>query len=197
MKPMTERTISDLVPEEVLTETDEGTTAGEPLLSTILGQDGVAANGGPRLPITGVVVGTLAGLDASGGALVGYPGNRLGRILPARSTVPLVPADVGREAALMFENGDPARPIVIGLIQHLELRPEDAKAGQAGVRRPSVEGEADRERLVLSADKEIVLRCGEASITLTRAGKVLIRGAYLLSRSSGVNRIQGGSIELN
>jgi hypothetical protein len=60
---------------------------------------------------------------------------------------------------------------------------------------PDVEG--DGERLVFSAEKEIVLRCGNASITLTRAGKVLIRGAYLLARSSGVNRIQGGSVQIN
>ena len=33
--------------------------------------------------------------------------------------------------------------------------------------------------------------------TLTRAGKILIRGAYLLARSSGVNRIQGGSVQIN
>jgi hypothetical protein len=42
-----------------------------------------------------------------------------------------------------------------------------------------------------------VLRCGKASITLTSAGKVLIRGTYVLSRSSGVNKIKGGSIQLN
>jgi hypothetical protein len=59
------------------------------------------------------------------------------------------------------------------------------------------EAEADGERLVLTADKEIVLRCGEASITLTKAGKILIKGAYVLSRSSGTNRIQGGSVEIN
>ena len=61
----------------------------------------------------------------------------------------------------------------------------------------SVNAAVDNERLVLTADKEIVLRCGKASITLTRAGKILIRGAYLLSRSSGVNRIKGGSVQLN
>ena len=32
---------------------------------------------------------------------------------------------------------------------------------------------------------------------LTRAGKVLIQGAYLLSRSTGVNRIKGGSVQIN
>jgi hypothetical protein len=41
------------------------------------------------------------------------------------------------------------------------------------------------------------LQCGKASITLTRAGKVLINGAYVSSRSSGVNRLKGGSIQLN
>ena len=57
--------------------------------------------------------------------------------------------------------------------------------------------ELDGERLVFTADKEIVLRCGDASITLTKAGKVIIRGSYLLSRSSGVNRIKGGSVQIN
>ncbi|MEW5071937.1 hypothetical protein AB1P14_09365, partial [Pseudomonas aeruginosa] len=38
---------------------------------------------------------------------------------------------------------------------------------------------------------------GKASITLTRAGKVIIRGAYLSSRSTGVNRIKGGSVQIN
>ncbi len=84
----------------------------------------------------------------------------------------------------MFERGDPHRPIIMGLLQ-----PPSA--------RPAVQAETDGEKLVFSADKEIVLRCGEASITLTRAGKVLIRGAYLLSRSSGVNRIKGGSVQIN
>jgi hypothetical protein len=50
---------------------------------------------------------------------------------------------------------------------------------------------------VLTGDKEIVLRCGKASITLTRAGKIIIRGAYLLNRSSGVNKIKGASVQIN
>ena len=55
----------------------------------------------------------------------------------------------------------------------------------------------DDQRLELRAEREIVLRCGKASITLTRAGKVIIQGAYLSSRSSGVNRIKGGSVQIN
>ena len=49
----------------------------------------------------------------------------------------------------------------------------------------------------IGALDQLVLRCGKASITLTKAGKVLIQGTYLSSRSSGVNRIKGGSVQLN
>lgn len=55
----------------------------------------------------------------------------------------------------------------------------------------------DGERLVLKAEREIELRCGEASIVLTRAGKVLIRGAHIVSRSRGANKVKGAFIELN
>ena len=50
---------------------------------------------------------------------------------------------------------------------------------------------------LLRTEEEIVFECGKASITLTKSGKILIRGAYLLSRSSGVNRIKGGSVQIN
>ena len=55
----------------------------------------------------------------------------------------------------------------------------------------------DRKRILFDAEEEIVLRCGEASITLTRSGKIIIKGSYLLSRSSGANRIKGGSVQIN
>jgi Domain of unknown function (DUF6484) len=135
-----------------------------------------------RQRIDGIVVGTLSDFDVSGSPCVAFPGNA--GSLPARSTVALTPADRGREVALMFEIGDPQKPIVLGLIHH-------------PVSAPTVEVKKDTERLVLSADKEIELRCGKASITLTRAGKILLRGEYLLSRSSGVNRIKGGSVQIN
>ena len=51
----------------------------------------------------------------------------------------------------------------------------------------SAGGPVDGRRVEITAEEEIVLRCGESSITLTRAGKIILRGAYLLSRSSGVN----------
>jgi hypothetical protein len=141
------------------------------------------ASAPPR--IDGVVVATLAGFDDGGAPRVTFPGNPLRRAVSARSTVVLGATDVGKDVAVSFEQSDPSRPIVLGKL----WQPEAAA--------PSVRAEVDKERLVLSADKEIVLQCGASSITLTKAGKVLIRGAYLLSRSSGVNRIKGGSVQIN
>lgn len=57
--------------------------------------------------------------------------------------------------------------------------------------------EVDGKRIVFTAKNEIVLRCGKSSITLTRAGKIIISGEYVVSRSAGVNRIRGGSVQIN
>jgi hypothetical protein len=136
----------------------------------------------PAAP-AGVTVGALVGFGPGGEPWVDHPDNPDRRPLPARTTVELAPAQVGSEVAIAFEAADPRRPVVLGV-----LRP-------AAPPRPLAE--VDGERLVLEAGREIVLRCGEASLTLTRAGKVLLRGTYVLSRSSGVHRILGGAVRIN
>jgi hypothetical protein len=130
------------------------------------------------------VIGRLIALDARGEPLVAFPTNVGEQPVPARRTIDVSAADIGREALLMFEDGDPARPILIGLLQTAQL-PVPSQA------------EVDGEIVTLEAHREIVLRCGRASITLTRAGKVLIHGTYISSRSSGANRIKGGSVQIN
>lgn len=104
----------------------------------------------------------------------------------ARSTIDLSDADVGKEVVVVFERGDQGRPIVLGCMR----LPAPVSLAHADEEKPG-------DTLTLTARERIVLQCGEASITLTRAGKVVISGKYVLSRSSGVNAVQGGSIELN
>lgn len=97
--------------------------------------------------------------------------------LLARSLVPVPAEAVGRQAAVVMMEEE---PLVLGLIQPLV---------------PEVE--ADGEKLVLEARKEVTLRCGKASIHLTADGRVTIRGTQVLSRSDGPNRVQGASVQLN
>ena len=123
--------------------------------------------------------------------VVGVPGLPH-EVLLARSTVPLRRSDVGLPVVLLFDGGDGRQPIVIGVIRESRATHEDAPQAP-----PLVTVQSDDERLVVSAEREIVLRCGQASITLTRAGKVIIEGAYIISRSSGYNKIKGAAVDIN
>jgi hypothetical protein len=143
-----------------------------------------------RAPLPEVTVGELVALADDGTSpLVRYAGQPGSAALRARSVLDLHAAHIGRQLVLSFEGGDPLRPIVMGVLREAGDRPLESP-GQVQV-------DADGERMVVSAKQELVLRCGKASITLTQAGKVLIQGAFVSSRSTGVNRIKGGSVQLN
>jgi hypothetical protein len=138
-----------------------------------------------------VIVGELvATIDNGRTPVVVYPGQAGSAAIAARTVVDLHGVHVGKRVVLMFEGGDGAKPIVLGVLHAPEAWPLEPPPGQ-------VEVDADGERLMVTAKEELVLRCGKASITLTKAGKVLIHGSYVSSRSSGVNRIKGGSVHIN
>ena len=111
-------------------------------------------------------------------------------VMTAGSVVDLHGASIGKRVALMFNGGDPAKPIVIGVLRDTEGRSLDRAPGH-------VEVEGDNERLIVSAKNHLVMQCGKARIILTKEGKIVIQGTYVLSHSSGVNRVKGGSVQIN
>lgn len=147
--------------------------------------------------LDGITIGVV--LSIRGGvSKVVFPGNLSESAIPAISTITMDKSDIGSEVALAFENGDPRKPIILGKIQ----RPQEpvAEPPEKSIELPvdvPLEIEADGERVEVEADREIVLRCGKASITMTKAGKIILRGTYISSRSSGMNRVSGASINLN
>jgi hypothetical protein len=141
-------------------------------------------------PLQGVLIGTLIGFLDLCAPLIVYPGQPGTAAIAARSTVDLYEEHIGQEVTVAFENGDPLKPIVTGRIRA-------ASAWANGQHQPQIELDADGHRVTVSAQDRLVLRCGSASITLTKSGKVLIDGRYVSSKSSGVNRISGGSVQLN
>ncbi len=162
--------------------------SGADLLQPLL--EGPSAAAGQQR-IDGVLLGELVAIAEEGRTpLVCYPGQPITTAIGACSVVDLHGAHIGKRLVLMFEGGDPLRPIVMGVLREGNGWPLEERPGQ-------VEVDVDGERMTVSAREQLVLRCGKASVTLTKAGKVLIQGTYVSSRSSGVNRVKGGSIQLN
>ena len=171
-----------------------------------------------------VVIGTLVGVDGQGQPLVDFAQNDSGCPLAAMSTVGITAAQAGRKVAVLFAKGDSQCPVIIGVIhdplQEL-LAAYDAKTAKGpstvwgAENDPSVGSRetvrpaspevtfgiedvtVDGKQVVIEGKEAVVIRCGDASITLTRAGKILIRGNYVLTQSNGVNRILGGSVQVN
>jgi hypothetical protein len=155
--------------------------------------------------IWGSLAGWLAGSDGTGGLLVDFPGNKGGPI-PARLAAAVDPKSLQsavlnrQKVVLLFEQGDPGHPFIMGLIQEASPTPlldalleEQARAP----RPPPIDAQVDGRRVLIEGKDEIVLQCGEASITLRRNGKVIVKGTYLESRATGTHRIKGGSVEIN
>jgi hypothetical protein len=155
-----------------------------------LSRKAVSAPPVPAVP--GVVTARLHGFDLEDRPLVAGTSALPHEILPARATIALRRADIGATVVVAFEDGDVRRPIVLGVVAG--SRPREAPQ-QAPAKPVTIQ--ADGEKFVVDAEREITLRCGEASITLTRAGKVIIKGAYIVSRSTGHNKIKGAAVDIN
>jgi hypothetical protein len=97
-----------------------------------------------------------------------------------------------QQAVVVFEGGDRSKPLIVGFIEALDQPQPDARAGV-----PVIEADVDGRRVRVTAQDEIVLECGSASVTLRRNGRVVIRGTYVETRSDGTNRIKGGQVQIN
>ncbi|KIG14490.1 hypothetical protein DB30_06717 [Enhygromyxa salina] len=168
-------------------------------------------------PVFGTRVGWLVEWASGSAPTVDFPGNELGP-LAARSVIPLDPNLVAtaiaeqRGVMISFEDGRPRAPIITGLLQPVVFEVEaeiateadaDAEAASEDADRqtsealPAMQANVDGRRVEIEAADEIVLKCGQASIVLRRNGRVVIRGTYVETRSRGVNRIKGGSVQIN
>jgi hypothetical protein len=142
--------------------------------------------------------GRIVGLTESGQARVDFPGNT-GGPLAARTliTLDLPLAELqALSVLLIFEDAHFRRPVIAGVIRD-RLLPD---AGSAPGERLELKADqvfVDKKKISLRAAEMIELKCGKSSLTLTRDGKVVIKGAELLSRASGTQRIKGASVEIN
>jgi len=130
-----------------------------------------------------VSIAQFKGFDDDGRFLISL--NKSSETLLALSTVGLSNNDIGTDVAVAYINDDDSTPIIIGRIQ------------RSNAPKRNLTIKMDGKRVVLHAEHDIELRCGDASIALTRAGKVMIKGSYVLTRSSGANKIKGAFVDIN
>jgi hypothetical protein len=149
--------------------------------------------------VDGIKTGTISRIDDEGSAWVDFPGNPAGPVkahLTGSIAHRLQFMDEQELPAVMlaFEENEPSRPVIVDVIcEKIEKATLQMPINRNDLKDVRIDGQT----VTFDAKKEIVLRCGKSSITLTRAGKILIRGTYLSQRSSGVNRIKGGSVQIN
>jgi hypothetical protein len=104
--------------------------------------------------------------------------------------------DQRQQTVVLFEHGDRSRPLIVGFIETLQPEPPVAQPDDKETT-PVIEADVDGKRVRVTAQDEIVLECGSASVTLRRNGRVIIRGTYVETRSEGTNRIKGGQVQIN
>jgi hypothetical protein len=130
--------------------------------------------------LPGVAIGEVIGVAADGNPLV-----RVHDEDPVRALVVWSPATpawqecTGVRVVVAFVDGDARQPVVLGVLD------------------PPRQAAAQPEVLRIESGRALVIECGEASISLREDGRVEIRGTHVISRSSGANKIKGGSVSIN
>jgi hypothetical protein len=157
--------------------------------------DHVVSIGTRREAVPHARIGYLVDFHADGSPLVEYPGNPAGP-LPAVVAGSInrddLRAAVGArsEVILLFDQGDPMKPILVDLVKQ-------PVSGQADHPDKAIDIRVDGQRVSFQAQEEISFHCGDASISLRKDGKIVIRGAFVESYATGTNRIKGAAVKIN
>jgi hypothetical protein len=164
--------------------------SGNELLDTLLAKDAAPAR--QQALVHGVVMATLLEILPDGKVRIAVPSHGIAD-MRATPVCALQALREGTLVAVMFEQGDTTRALLIGPMAGVE-----ASAGVA-THVPGHEREAviDEQRILIEAEQEIELRCGEAAIILTADGRILLRGTYISSHASATMRIRGGAVQIN
>src|SRR5262245_21577531 len=111
----------------------------------VAGPDGTRLEGSPihqataasqadPVPITGALIGELIAITDDGRTpLVLYPGQQGTAALSALSVVDLHGAHIGRQVVLMFESGNPRRPVIMGVLRRADGWPLEKRPGAVEV----------------------------------------------------------------
>jgi hypothetical protein len=145
---------------------------------------------------TGIQAGWIVEIRPDGKPMVEFDGNGLGPVEARclRSESFFNDFAAGSAVLLAFDRGDRSRPIILGALSESCQERSSVPFRAEG---SPVNAVVDGFRIVLRADREIVLECGESSLILQRDGRVVLRGVEVVSRASRTNKIRGACVKIN
>jgi len=139
-----------------------------------------------------IMCGMLVDIDSSGVPVVEVDGIRLKAKLLSHlaDSIRGAVGDFPVQVVVTFAD-DTGMPIVVGVVEpSIECK---TAAIPASKNRVMIDGET----IELTARKEVELRCGKSSIRLTKDGKILIKGAQIISRAARSNKVKGSTVQIN
>jgi hypothetical protein len=128
-------------------------------------------------PLGSVTIGKIAGITADGAPLVSWESRQDTPPLQALSQIPLTTEEIGRRCTLLFEGGDPQRPVILGLLY-------DHQANRQGYQ-------------IIQADDALILQCGASRIEMFEDGRIMVQGIQIDNQAYGPYRIKGASVKVN
>lgn len=146
------------------------------------------------LPDSEIIIGQFIGLDEHQRPLVTSPWHVNPAVAKAIVTINDDPSLLSGNNVILFLGAD--TPIIMGFVADTLQSEYSASSGLLGdVLTSSLH--VDGKKINLQAQNEIVLKCGKSSLSLSRNGKVTIKGTNVTTRSSGSNKIKGASVQVN
>jgi hypothetical protein len=131
--------------------------------------------------LPGVLLGTVTGVDERGLPIVSTGAAEAPAAYVVWMPDPPEWSDcVGLRVVLALVDGDESRPVVLGLLDAPPAPPKQVP-----------------DALRVESRRELVIECGKSKIALRADGRIEIRGGHLISRSSGPNKIKGGTVHIN
>lgn len=146
------------------------------------------------LPQERLVTATVLDLDDTGTIRIGYAGDDEPIVASIAVPIGKTARDLvrfGDDVLVLLRDGDRNKPVIVSTIA-ARLEPAMPEPEQPAEPEP-----AKQEAIKLEADRELVLECGEASISLHADGRIIVRGGYVETYAEGTNRIKGAQVRIN